>query len=231
MELTTPVGRIVWGQKPLVPNPVLDDNKQPKLDKTGNPRKQISFGIAIPKAEFQATIWPAMYNVAAQAFNNSVPPTFAYKYVDGDGIDANGQPYSAREGYAGNIVLTVSTEVDSVPLYQFDGTKYNQLGAESLKCGDYVAVGIEIAYNNQKSPNKPGLYVNPKAVELIGYGAHIASRGGADPTALFGGRQHQLPPGASATPVGGAGAVGMPGMAPAAAPMQPGQMPGFMPPR
>ena len=214
MEITTPVGRIVWGQNPLKPKPVIDDaTKLPKLDKTGKPRMQISFGLAIPKAEFQATVWPALYNVAAQAFNGSVPPSFAYKYVDGDGVDPNGQPYANRPGYAGCYILTVSTEVDNVPMFQFDGTHqcYNQIPSDALKCGDYVSCGVDIVYNGQKSPNKPGVYVNPKAVDFVGYGEHIASQGGADPNAMFGRRQHQLPHGASATPVGGS-SIGMPGM-------------------
>jgi hypothetical protein len=69
---------------------------------------------------------------------------------------------------------------------------------------------------------KSGLYINPKAVELVGYGTQIVSQGQADPQALFGGRQHTLPPGASATPIGGAQQVGMPGMG---MPQQPGMMP------
>ena len=220
VEFITGVGRIVWGQNPLKPTPVLDDNKAQKLDKAGQPRTKVSFGVAFPKAEFQALIWPQLHAVAAQAFNNQIPPSFAYKYVDGDGVDANGQSYATRPGYAGCYVLSVSTEVGAPPLFQFDGTKYNQMPADALKCGDYVALGLDVVYNGQRSPNKPGLYINPKIVQFVGYGEHIASQGGADPMAMFKGQQFALPAGASATPV--AGAMGMPGMG---MPQQPAMAP------
>jgi hypothetical protein len=97
---------------------------------------------------------------------------------------------------------------------------------EGIKTGDYVSVGIDCRVNvAADAKKKSGLYINPKAVELVGYGTQIVSQGQADPNALFGGRQHTLPPGASATPIGGGGAVGMPGMGQPAPMQQPGMMP------
>ena len=224
VEFTTPVGRIVWGQEPLKQKPVLDDNKVPKVGANGQPRQQISFGLAIPKDQFQAQVWPHLYGIAAQAFNGSPPPNFAYKYVDGDGIDKNGVPYNNRPGYAGCYVLNISTEAYVPPLFKLNetGLGYRQMAPQELKCGDWVAVGVEVAYNGQKSPKIPGVYINPKAVEFVAYDQHIAGQGGADPQAMFGGQRHALPPGASATPIGGAGAVTMPGMG--------GGQPGMMQP-
>ena len=248
IEITTPVGRIVWGH-PGKSRAVMDQKTRlPRTKQDGTPRTAWTFGVAFSKQNFQNVIWPALAQEAQSLYQGGlVPQKFAWKYLDGDGIDGDGKPYSEREGYAGCYILSISTELQAPGLFKFNGSKYDQLPAEAIKCGDFVAVGLNIKGNvPQDRTETPSLYINPTAVELVGYGTEIVSQGTADPNAVFGGRQHQLPPGASATPIGGGGSVGMPGMgqqpmaqpgmpqpmqpqyAPQAQPgmMQPGMMPG-----
>jgi hypothetical protein len=231
-EIKTGVGRILWGH-PIKSKVKTDLNtKQPKLNKEGQPVQQWSFGVAFPKAEFQRDIWPGMSSEAATGYPRGVPPKFAWKYVDGDGPDHNGVPFGTREGYAGCYVLSISSEAFAPPVYKFQNGAYVQLGMDEIKCGDYVALALKLAVNvPQQSTHTPGLYVNPVAVEFIGYGTEIQN--GPDPMALFGGQQRQLPQGASATPIAPSHGVGMPGTggpAPQQPMQQPGQMPGQMQP-
>lgn len=222
VEFSTPVGRIVWGH-PSNARQRTDDNNLPVVRANGEKAMQWSFGVAFTKAEFQAAIWPYLAQEAATAFPNGTPPSFSWKMTDGDTIDSKGVPFSNREGYAGCIILAISTELQAPPIFKWNGQKYDQLPGEAIKTGDYVSVGIDCRVNvAPDAKKKSGLYINPKAVELVGYGTQIVSQGQADPQALFGGRQHALPPGASATPIGGAQQVGMPGMG---MPQQPGMMP------
>lgn len=223
VEFTTPVGRIVWGHPCRSKDKTNDDNqKVMKADGSGVVQ-QWSFGLAIPKADFQQHVWPYLFQEASTGYPNGAPGNFAWKYVDGDGVDNKGNPFSQREGYAGHYVLAISTELMAPPIFKFNGTGFTQQPAEALKCGDYVAVGINAKLNVPRdAKKKPSLYINPVAVEVIGYGTEIVSTGSVDPAAMFGGVSRQLPPGASATPIGGSGGgVGMPGM---------GQQPQMMPP-
>ena len=208
-EITTGVGRIVWGN-PAKAQPVKDpQTKQPKIGQDGQQIMQWAFGVAFPKEEFQQSIWPAMANEAAAGYPNGVPPKFSWKYNDGNGVDSNGQPFANRTGYAGCYVLTVSNGY-APPIYKFENGAYRQVEAHEIKTGDYVALGLNIKVNVPTDrTHTPGLYINPAAIELVGYGEAINN--GPDPNAVFGGQQRQLPPGASATPISGSNGVGMPG--------------------
>jgi hypothetical protein len=244
IEIASPVGRIVWGhptksRDKTRKNPQTGANeKVMKADGSG-PVQQWSFGVAFNKAEFQAVIWPAMAQEAATAYPNGTPPKFSWKYQDGDGVDDQGKSFSAREGYAGCYVLAISSELMAPPIFKLNGNKYDQLPGEAIKCGDFVVVGLNIKVNVPTDrTHTPGLYMNPSLVEFIGYGTEIVSQGHADPMALLGGQQRQLPPGASATPLQNPNAPGIGAMggmpAPGAAPMQqpgmaqPMQQPGMM---
>lgn len=222
VEIKTSVGRIVWGnpgkattKKDQKGNPVLKD---------GKPVDQWAFGLAIPKADFQAVVWPAMAQEAAVGYPQGVPPQFSWKYKDGDtGIDRSGKPYNLREGYPGCYVLTITTESFAPPIFklQQNGT-YVQLTGDQIKTGDYVACALSFKVNVPTDrTHTPGLYVNPVAIDHVGYGQPIFN--GPDAATLFGGTTYQLPPGASAMPVVAAGAPGMPGT------MQPAPQPGGMP--
>jgi hypothetical protein len=249
-------GRIVWGhpcksKNKTRRNPVTNA-EEVVLGKDGTPAQQWAFGVAFPKDHFQQHIYPALAQEAATAFPNGVPPRFAWKFKDGDGVDSNGQPFNLREGHAGHYILTVSTEAFAPPVYKLVNGVYQQLQPDQIKCGDYVALGLVIKYNGATGTNTPGLYINPQAIELVGYGTEIVSAGSVDPNALFGGKQYQLPPGASQQPMVAPGGAAMPGMTqtagmpgqvqpqampgmPAGQPMmqpmaQPQAMPGQMPP-
>lgn len=224
-EVTSGVGRIVWGD-PTTPRDKIDqDTKQKVLNADGTVKKQTSFGVAFPKVEFQSVIWPAMHAESAKGFPAGVPNNFSWKYVDGDGVDSQGKPYAERPGYAGCIVLAISTELQPPGIFKLENGVYRQMQPNEIKCGDYVRMGLNFKVNIPTNRlHKPGLFVNPQAVEFIGYGEEIKTGFVADPNALFGGQQVALPPGASATPVAAPGGAQMPGMG--AAPPAPGGMPG-----
>ena len=221
-EIKTTVGRIVWGNPQKLTQKKDDDGNV--IYKDGQPVMVCSFGLAIPKADFLATVWPAMAAEAATIFPNGVPQKFSWKYKDGDGVDGNGKPYSAREGYAGCYVLSISTELGLINCVKLNasGNGYEAMPADSIKTGDYVVAALNLKANKpQNASHTPGLYVNPQLVLFIGYGQPIYS--GPDAQTLFGGQQYALPPGASATPIAPANAPGMPGQQPM--PGMPGQQP------
>lgn len=219
----TPVGRIVWGN-PLKPRPKMDQNVSPPVPvlKDGKQVQQWAFGLAIPKAEFNAQVWPQMAAAAAATFGATVPQNFRYKLIDGDGMDTNNppKPYRDREGYAGHVVLVISTEAFQPPLFKYDPQSRNYMQWTELKTGDYVRANITLEAHQGKAgirTSVPGMYVNPVGVEFIGYGTEINN--GPDAMTMFGGQHVALPPGASATP-----------LAPAGAPIMPGGPPGYAPP-
>lgn len=223
IEVKTPVGRIVWGN-PGKATIKKDQKGQPVL-KDGKPVEQWAFGLAIPKAEFQQVVWPAMAQEAATGYPQGAPQAFSWKYKDGDNDrDRNGVPYNQREGYAGCYVLTITTESFAPPIFKLNPQKgaYDQLTGDQIKTGDFVACALSFKVNVPTDrTHTPGLYVNPVAIDHVGYGQPIFN--GPDAQQLFGGTQYQLPPGASAAPVAAAGAPGMPGT------MQPAPQPGGMP--
>ncbi len=226
-EITTPVGRIVWGHPTKSRQKIDQDTNQP-LFKDGVAVMEWSFGLAIPRAEFEQLVWPHMHAEAAKGYPNGTPPKFSFKYTDGDrDIDPKGNPYSAKEGYAGHIVLAISTVFQAPGIFKLEAGVFRQMEGNEIKCGDYVRCGINFKVNVPTKPtHTPSLYVNPLAIEFVGYGTEIKSGYVADPKALFA-QPAALPPGASATPIGGAAPAAMPGMG-APPPVAPpaGGMPG-----
>lgn len=227
-------GRIVWGHpcKPQIKKQQDGPNKGQPVIKDGQQVQQWAFGVAVPRATFEANVWPFMSQEAMTGYPNGVPGRFSWKYKDGDrDVDDKGVPYSKREGYAGCYVLTISTELQAPAVYRLENGVYVQLAPDEIKTGDYVAVMVKFKVNVATGQNTPSLYVNPQAILRVGFGTEIVGQGAPDPQAAFGGRQFALPPGASATPLTPAGAPAMPGtMAPAAPMAAPGAMPGMMPP-
>jgi hypothetical protein len=216
-DTTSGVGRIVWGH-PLKGRPKTDTaTKQPVL-KDGKPVTQWAFGVAFPKSEFATTVWPVMHAEASRLFpSGQFPPSFAWKYDDGDTIDSKGKPFSDRTGYAGCIVVAISTEAFQPQVVRLVNGVYVAVPEGEIKCGDYVRVAINIDAHGPKAnaPGSPsGLYMNPRMVELVGAGELIVS--GPDASTLFGNATVALPPGA--TPIGAAPAApsaAMPFAAPA----------------
>lgn len=225
-QFTGPVGRIVWGN-PARAQDKTDQRTNQKILKDGQPIKVWSFGVAYPKADFMAGIWPHFSAEVQTGFPSGVPNGFAWKYKDGDTeVDRQGKPLREREGYAGCYIVSYSTEAFAPPIYKFNPQTggYDQLTPDQIKTGDYVAVSHNLKVNVETDRQKnSSLFVNPAAVELVGYGKEIISAAAVDPRQAFGGQQRALPPGASAAPVLSSGGVGMPGTAPMP---QPGMMPG-----
>lgn len=204
IEILTPPGRIVWGhplQKQIKTDP---KTRKPILDKAGQQQDVWSFGLAIPVAHF-AALEAAIAQAAYQQFpQGNFPRDFAWKIKRDNMLDENNKPYGEREGYAGHVVVNVSTQAFCPPAYKFENGAYRQLAENEIKCGDWVVAKLLI------NSHPGGVYVNPSAIELVGYDKEIERRSATYPNEAFGGRTYQLPPGVSATPVATAHGVGMP---------------------
>jgi hypothetical protein len=201
INLTTPVGRIVQGDLAKA-QPVIDNLGKQKLTRDGHPAIQHFISLAIPKTpghtHWAQTEWgKQIYDEGARAHPNFAPhPTFSWKIEDGDSVIPNkkGKKNADREGFPGHWILKFRSGF--LPkTYNADGSL--AIPADQIKCGYYVQVNASIAGNTGDSP---GVYLNPNMVALSGYGEEIIA--GPDASeAGFGAAP--LPPGASATPVGG----------------------------
>lgn len=226
-KLTSPIGRIVQGN-PLVENIQYDDNNQPKINKEGHVVKNWYLNVAFEKANPETiSMIQAMYQQAAtdfpalfpfgyqpQARQDTQPPIhaggcirsdFAYKIIDGDGYDANGKPHSNKEGFKGCFVVRVSTYAGQIRVV--NGLRANSpisevgVGPDHIKTGDYVRVGLDFKGNGWAgaSTSKPGIYVNPDVVQLVGFGTLI--QGGPDADQVFATQTAYVPAGMSTTPI------------------------------
>jgi len=222
MNIVTPVGRIVQGS--AFRGSTTDFYDQPLLWKSGankgQPRVEWYIGLAIAKdAPGIDELWASITAVAADARPQGVPQNYAYKFLDGDGVDSNGQPYSDREGHAGHFIFRFTTSY-APKCYKDNGSgQMQEIPAEEVKTGFFVQIAGSIEDNGDTG--KPGLYMNLNMVNLVAFGAEINS--GPDANQVFGGQvAAALPAGATAAPAAPANqfaaiANGVPG-APAAAP-------------
>lgn len=230
-EINTPLGRIVWGH-PTTPKHATDNNNQKKYNDKGEPIMEVSFGLAIPQDQFAAQVWPAMAQEIAKGYPNGIPGNFSYKITQPHEIDKNGKPYAEREGYAGCVVLACSTMLQPPMAYVYENGAYRQIGADQIKCGDYVQVGLNLKVNVPSNrAHTPSIYVNPLTVLLCYEGDAIAGAYQADPTQVFGAAPQIAAPPPGARPIGAGGPMqqppmgaGMPGMG--GQPMQQGTVPG-----
>ena len=206
-NVTTPVGRIVWGN-PLIAKQRRDDNNKPKVKVDGSPDMVYSFGIAIAKTD-AGPIFQAMQVEAQGVYpSGGVPADFAWKYQDGDGLDKKGKPFAQRTGYAGCVVIAVESNFPIKTVKYVNGS-YSDM-TEGVKTGDYVMVNIDIVGHGVKPTvrmSKPGLYINPKMVRFVGFGDEISNAPNAED--VFGSGEVALPPGASATPTVASATPGM----------------------
>lgn len=228
---TTPLGRIVWGH-PVVPQHRTDEHNKKLFNDDGSPQMEVSYGLAIPKADFQAVVWPCMAAEAAKGYPNGTPAKFSWKWLDGDGVDPKGKPYSDRAGYGGCFVLAISTRFEAPPVMIFRDGAYYQ--TDQIKCGDYVTANVEFVVNVPKNvSHTPSLYVNPKLTLLCYEGDEIKGSGpAADPTQVFGAAPVMPAAPAGARPVGAppAAGCGMPGNAAGHAAQPQQMMGGGLPP-
>jgi hypothetical protein len=171
-------GRIVWVSGDLFEGKIqtIFGTQQPKLDKTGQQTTQYGFGLAIPKAELadpgRGAIWLAMHEQAFTMFpSRQIPPAFAMKYKDGDGVDDEGKPFNTREGYAGCLVFALTTNLP-IRYFKFEGGQNIQVSS-GIKCGDYVNVQVMVKPHPAIGQGKAGLYLNPMAVQLVAPGKEI----------------------------------------------------------
>lgn len=200
-------GRIVWTSGDMFKGKqkVDQNTKQPRRNAAGEPMMEYGFGLAVMKSALQQTgagqpgeVWAAMYAEAMTLYpNGQVPPSFAMKYKDGDGVDDKGISFAQREGYAGHIVLACTTSLP-IKFFKFENGA-NVLVNEGIKCGDYVKVQLQIKAHPAQGQGKAGLYLNPSAVQFLGYGKEIINTPSGD--AIFGTVAPPMPQGASALPL------------------------------
>lgn len=201
-------GRILWVVGDLFKGEQRKEYGTNRLlfNEDGTPKMHFGFGLAVPKSALAQTgagqpgeIWSAIHEEAYTLYpSRNIPPNFAMKYKDGDqAIDDKGVPYAQREGYAGHVVFSCTT---SLPIKFFKWENgANILINEGIKCGDYVNVQLNIKAHGAIGAGKPGLYLNPQAVQFLGYGKEIVNTPSGD--SIFGTAAPQMPPGASATPI------------------------------
>lgn len=197
IEILTPPGRIVWGH-PLEKTIKTDPKTRKPILKDGKEIDVWAFGLAIPVAQFEPVGKALTQEAYLQYPSGQFPKDFSWKYKVETDTDDQHVPYGQREGYAGHVVLTVSTEAFCPPMYKFENGQYRQVEAREVKCGDWVVSKLSI------KGHPGGLYLNPVLHELVGFDKEIVRRSAANPQETFGGRQYQLPPGVSATPVSSA---------------------------
>jgi hypothetical protein len=204
-EFTTPVGRIVQGD--LYSPQTADAEGKPLVVKSGpnigQPRVDYFFALAIPKGnedhwartEWGAKIWAIGHGAfPAQAQSRA----FAWKVKDGDSTEPNrvGRKPCDQEGFKGCWILNFSGGY-APKVCNSDGSAY-LLEKNAVKPGYYVQVLGSCTGNG--STQQPGVFLNHSIVSLQGYGPVIAF-GPDAASAGFG--KAALPPGASATPIGG----------------------------
>lgn len=193
-------GRIVWAiNNDLFKGGVKKDfhTKQPKIDQNGQQVMEYGFGLAVPKmnpdgqtqSQQYLNIWNELHQEAYTIYpDGQLPQGFSLKNIDGDtAVDKDGQPYNKREGYAGHLVFTCTTQM---PIkfcrveYVMEGGEqkpvYVQIN-EGIKVGDYVYVQLNIRAH---AGANPGVYLNPNFVQLIQPGKEIVKT--ASPEQVFG---------------------------------------------
>jgi hypothetical protein len=237
------VGRIVRGHPGKLVDKINLDTKQPVRKADGSVVQIVTFGVAYAKADFMQHIWPWFEAETKKGFPNGIPPRMSWKYKDGDtDVDSKQQPLRNRPGYAGCYVVNFQSELPNPPPLFVRNPQtgaWDQLPASGMKCGDYVAMEFNISCHVPNNvAHTPSLYVNPRAVMLIGQGEEIISMAAVDPNTSFAGVANlALPPGATAPggpppmPTGLPGApTGMPAMPGAPQPGYPAPAVPTMPP-
>ena len=223
-----PAGRIVGGDPNKFEQAIDYYTKQPKTDKNGQPVKEHRIDLAIPKAEFMQNVWPYIVQEVAKVYPqyaNANPEQldmtrFAWKIINGDSPacpQGSNVPYNTRDGYKGCYVIKIRTSAFCPSTYKFENGAYRKVEADEVKTGDYVVASVNLTVHTEKDG---GIYWNPNAYELVGYGQAIKGSINADPMKLFGGQASAVPAGASATPISSAPATAQMPM-----PQQPTAMP------
>ena len=200
-DILFPVGRMIGGSLAKL-FPSTDNKGNPKLKADGTPQMRVNFGVAILKNgedHWARTPWGALiWAAGTQGFPKGEynAPTFAWKVIDGDSQIPNkkGNRPCDQTGYPGCWVIWFSQSW--LPKKTNSNGTQELTDPEAIQAGYYVQVYASAEPN--MSTESPGVYLNPIAVALSGYGERIATD--VDTTKVgFGGA---LPPGASPVPIG-----------------------------
>jgi hypothetical protein len=183
----------------------------PKLTPDGRPNQEWE-GFWAQMNRIARRDWPHLFDATGRC----TAAKFAWKVLDGDGVDDKGKPYGDREGFAGCWIVRFSSSFAPKVFHANRYAPADQVqDKNAVRRGYYVRIaGTMVGNDNQQNP---GLYMNASMVEIAGYGPEI--QGGADPNAAFGGTASAAPSGMSATPLGSTG--GAPPPPPAAGPATP----------
>lgn len=232
---TSPVMRLIQGGMQLQLKKNRD--KTPKLDKNGQPVYECFFAGAIPKkidngagvlidnpdvGEFYAIIHAKARECFPHLFKDGTcsHQRFAWKMVDGDGRDDDGEELANKPGFAGNWVFKFATRYAPqlchygkydprdriVNIMDATNTKIVTSVDDIIKKGYFIRVAGTVDGNGVAPGEKeavPGMYLSPNLVELVYIGDVII--GGPDAAAIFGAAPPitRLPPGATPLPAGG----------------------------
>ena len=180
-------GRLLRGNLAL--RGKVDKDNKPVMDRE-DPTKQVMESyivVGIHKSDPQAAhIRTILTNRARQTYGAMITgectathPRFAFKIQDGDGVDNNGQPNSAKEGYAGHWVLTMNTRIAPKCFNNGQYEPHQQLQSpdDVIKLGYYVRVVGSVKDNGVPAQGSgsavPGLFVSHSFIELIAPGPVI----------------------------------------------------------
>ena len=210
-------GRLVWCSGDLFKGKIKTEHNSntPRVNpRTGEKMMEYGFGLAVPKSVLGQTapgqpgeIWNVIHQEAYKLFPppNQIPPGFAMKYKDGDTADEKGVPFAQRvdvkgvSTYAGHMVVACTTSLP-IKFFKFDqASGQNVMVNDGIKSGDYVSVQLTVKAHAAIGQGKAGLYLNPNAVQFLGFGEAIINAPSGDQ--IFGKQAPPLPMGASAVPL------------------------------
>lgn len=214
-------GRIVAGH-PMKDQNRYDDNGV-KIVKDGKEVTQRYISLAIPKngsTDWKQTDWGRVFYAegtnAVNGYKNGEDqhPSFSWKVTDGDSTIPNkrGKKPCDQPGQPGNWIVSIATEI---PYGCYHVGKYDPMQAiqnpDEITCGDNVRVMVDVKPNRRKdgsAAKTPGIYVNPRLLELSSKGEPIVTEAsGPSAAAVFGG-------GASPAPVSTPAPVASTGVTP-----------------
>jgi hypothetical protein len=215
VEFMSPAGRLVQGSL-FIPSKT-DMYNRPLLNKKGEPRVNYFISVAIPKKDVSfvnnqliphkaiqggyVLNWALVLSVASKLFPSYFPggkcvyPTFSFKITDGDSEipNAKGVKPKDRDGWAGCWIIRFNNGF--APKIFTRGGKTMITDPNAIKPGYWIRVHGTCAGNNNME--KPGVFLNMTAVELVGAGEEIHFGDSGD---AFSADPADLPEGASEIP-------------------------------
>ena len=150
--------------------------KQPAVNKDGTQKMNFYFQLAVPKTSpelYDRDGIPGVFSIMIAAANGRQWPLdlnndgYSWKCNDGDGLNANGKPYSqhAKDCY----IFHFSSGFESLPkLLEVapNGSPVESINHDNFYTGVHVKVGVSFA-NNVQTGNTAGIYCNPEFILLI----------------------------------------------------------------